>query len=157
MPAEPNAEYAQFLLVLGALGKLATFALILERGLSVIYEHEWFLYFFEKKETQTSRLPGLKATLAAGAAIGICHLYKFDVLAAVFAPSPASGFGMTATGLIAAGGSAGAIALLQGYLGISKTVRDAKIEARQAEAAAEKDRAKASAAVAKAAAVAAGV
>jgi hypothetical protein len=146
------ADYAQFLAVLGALGKLVVLSMILERALAFVFEHEWFIALTTKEvgnpansgeKKRESKIPGLKGTLALAAALGICYGYSFDVLATLFGQQQATLVGMLLTGLVAAGGSAGAIAIFQGYLGLSKDARDAKIAARKAEAEAAVTEAKA--------------
>lgn len=139
-----STEYAQFLTVLGALGRLVTLAFILERGLAFIFEHDWFRRLTAKKVPDPmnprchiweSRWLGVRETITLAAAVAVCHKNQFDLLAAVFT-KPADGLGMTLTGFVAAGGSAGAIALFQGFLGMSRDAREAAIAARRTEKAA---------------------
>lgn len=139
-----SPEYAQFLAVSGALGRLVILAFILERGLAFIFEHDWFRRLTAKKvpdpvdprrQIWESRWPGMRETITLAVAVAICHENKFDLLAAVFT-KPADGLGMTLTGFVAAGGSAGAIALFQGFLGMSRDAREAAIAARRTEKAA---------------------
>jgi hypothetical protein len=136
-------EYAQFLSVLGALGKLVVLSMMLERALAFVFEHEWFIAVTTRevpdptdasKTIRKSRIPGLKGLLALAAALGICFGYRFDVLGTLFGQSQATRIGILLTSLVAAGGSAGAIAIFQGYLGLSKDAREAQIAARRAEA-----------------------
>ena len=137
----PNGEYTQFLKVLGALGRLVVLSMVLERGLAVIFEHDWFRLLCSKRVADPldplrtvwrSRVPGLQGTVALVAALAVCHFYGFDVLAAIFGKDP-DGTGITLTGLVAAGGSAGAITLFQGFLGMSREAREAAMAARRSE------------------------
>ena len=146
--AAESAEYIAFLATTGALGKVVLAASVVERVLAVVFEHEWFERWFTEviddpedgsKKKRVSKLPGLKGVLALAVSIGICFWYKFDFLAIVF-PIGGTGspLGIIITGFVVAGGSAGAIALFQGYLNIGKEAREATIAARKAESEAAK-------------------
>lgn len=121
--------------------KLVVLSLLLERGLAFVFEHDWFRHFLEKKPTigpggvitRESRALGLKATIALAAAYAICRQNDFDVVAAIFDAPHSTPLGIWSTALVAAGGSAGAMKLFQGFLGLNKDARDAMIEARKAE------------------------
>jgi hypothetical protein len=68
-----------------------------------------------------------------------CFVYDFDILSTIFNKGTKDGFGIIMTGFVIAGGSSGAIAIFQGFLGISKESRDAAIAARTARATADKE------------------
>lgn len=153
-----SQEYKEFLTVIGALSKLVLLSIIIERGLAFIFEHDWFVRFLTReiqdpneatKKVRESRLPGLKGLIALLSAIGLCFTYDFDMLSAIF-NQPADPIGKVITAIVTAGGSAGAIAVFQGFLNINKDSRDALIAARKAEAEAAKQIAESSAAEAKA-------
>ena len=157
----PDQLQAAFFTQTGALLKLVVFAMMLERGLAVIFEHDWFTRLFTREilapdgtKTRESKIPGLKGIIALAAAVALCWTYNFDVLATIFGATPGP-VGVWATSFVAAGGSAGAIKLFQGFLGLNKDARDGMIEARKAEADAAKLIALANAERAKAEAVAA--
>ena len=133
----------QFVAVLGALGQLVVAATIVERALAFIFEHKWFEGLFmmrapdPKDPTKTilkSKVPGLKGLIALAGSIGISFRFDFDILHVLFNTASKDSLGMLITGVVIAGGSAGAIAIFQGYLNISKDSRDAIIAARKAEA-----------------------
>ncbi len=133
-------NYQTFVIVAGALAKLVVVAMLLERGLAVIFEYEWFVRLTTKKDG-TSRFPGLKGILAPIAAYIICNEYDFDVLFVVLNgtyPKTVDPLGVALTSLIVAGGSAGAIMIFQGYLNLSKQGRDAAVEAKKTAAEADK-------------------
>ena len=92
----------------------------------------------------------MKGLLALAASLGISFGYKFDVFDALFPNNSNDVTGKLLTAFVIAGGSAGALAIFQSYLGIGKKSRDAIIEARKAEAAAAKEVAELSVAEAKA-------
>jgi hypothetical protein len=142
MPPTPTTDYTQFLSVLGSLSDLIVLSIMIERGLAFIFEHEWFKCFGSQQiENPTnpgttltvSKAPAWKGSITLGISILICHHYQFDVLSTLFAKG-ADGVGMTLTGFVAAGGSAGAISIFQGYLNFDKHSRDALIAAKKADA-----------------------
>lgn len=149
-----SVEYKSFLVVLGALGQLVILSMCLERGLAFLFEHEWFVMVFTKKgmkpsDPDSSKFPGVKGLIALGASAGICVHYNFDVIATIFGSVNPDMLGMLITALVAAGGSAGAISLFQGFLNISKESRDATIAANKAQADAAKQEAESKAAISK--------
>lgn len=153
-----SPEYQEFLAVTGALGKLVVLSIIIERGLAFIFEHEWFVKFTtneipdpsdSSKTIRKSKFPALKGFFALAVSIGICVAYKFDILAALFAKGQSDMLGILITGVVAAGGSAGAIAIFQGFLNINKDSRDALLAAKKAQAESTKEVAEAEAAEAK--------
>lgn len=136
-------EYGEFANVLSALGILVVAATFVERALAFVFEHKWFVKLFMHEEPDptdntkiclTSKIPGLKGIIALALSMFICFVYKFDVLSVLFNNDQNAEVGMVLTAFILAGGSAGAIAIFQGYLNISKDSRDAIIAARKAQA-----------------------
>jgi hypothetical protein len=128
-----------------ALFKVVVLAIVLERGLSFIFEIRL------AGPRLRRRLPGepeapmiaeiLGATIKAGityvAAFGLCFGFGFDVFGPLFGVKPVAGppvLEVFLTAAVVAGGSAGAIKLFQDVLGMSKTARDAAREAREEEA-----------------------
>jgi hypothetical protein len=130
----PDIGYASLLSTLGSLTQLVAIAMLLERGLSFVFEYHWFKRVSDKVE-------GIKGPIALGVALLICFTYRFDILAELFEPAGGSGvataIGIIITATIIAGGSAGAISLFQGVLNWSKESRDARVRAKQLTAAAE--------------------
>jgi F0F1-type ATP synthase epsilon subunit len=138
-----DAQYAEFVRVLGDLSRLVVLSIILERGLAFIFEHDWFTRAFYRDDpdpqnpgatVRVSRMPGLKGLIALGAAIAICTVYNFNIVGSLFNQTQPHRIGTIMTAVVLAGGSAGAIAVFQGFLNMSKETRDARIAAQQAEA-----------------------
>lgn len=131
-----NEQYTAFVEILGALGKLIVIAAVLERVLAFVFEYEWFVRLTTRVERQArqSRVPGLKAGITLAVSLAICFGYRFDILHVLFRTSAPQALGMIVTGLVVAGGSAGAIAIFQGYLNWGKQSRDTLMAARSAEA-----------------------
>jgi hypothetical protein len=112
-----------FVPVLAALAKLVVLAMLLERGLILIFEYRWYEKFFSGK--------GLKVPISFGGAWLICWYYDFDVVAALLEPTAITPLGIFVTAAVTAGGSAAAITLFQGALGFSKGAQDQLRELRQ--------------------------
>ena len=137
--------------MIGVLSQLVVISMMMERAFAFVFEQDGVVWLLSKpdpadKTTRVPRIPGGKSVLVAGCSIGVAFAYKFDVLAALFTnakePWP-EGLGYVITGLIIAGGSAAAISLFQGVLGMSKDARDAKVDASKTSARAEKTKAEA--------------
>lgn len=94
--------------------------------------------------------------VAAGVGLWICARFDFDVLQSVFRAAAPTTAGIFVTGLAAAGGSAGAMGIFQGLLGLNKESRDAQVATRKAAAEAAKAQAEAAKAEAEARKAAAG-
>jgi len=131
-----------FIAVLGALGKLVVLSMMLERGLAFIFEHDWFVGATTKevvdptdanKKKRESYIPGLRGFLALAAALSLCFGYNFDVLSVIFGRTEGTWIGIVVTAFVAAGGSAGALTIFQGFLNISKESREGMMAARKAE------------------------
>ena len=139
--------------VVGALATLVLVATLVERALAFIFEHKWFVRLttrLDATNTRVSKWPGLKGVLALAASLGISFGYDFDVLGVLFPGNDNAVTGKLVTGFVIAGGSAGALTIFQGYLGIGKDSREAIIEARKAEASSAKEVAELAAAEARA-------
>jgi hypothetical protein len=142
-PSAVSPELAEFLGVMGALGKLVVLSIILERGLAYVFEHDWYRAAFTKvlpdpqdptKQIRESRIPGLRGTLALGVSLIIGFIYRFDVLGPIFGETGVRQIGIVITAVVVAGGSAGAIAIFQGVLNFNRDAREARLEANKAEA-----------------------
>ncbi|TPW26414.1 hypothetical protein FJU08_22285 [Martelella alba] len=114
-----------------ALFQLIVLALVLERGLFIA---------FDVKYWRDRINGGTKAIVTIALAFLICWRFSFDLMARVLDMSDASTLiGISITAFIVAGGSAGAMRLMQDFLGLSRTARDAA----KAEQTAKKERAEA--------------
>lgn len=91
-------------------GTLAVLSILLERSLSVIFEHRIYQDLFNKWH--------IKEIVAFWTAYCICNWCKFDIYACIFA-IPTSTFGTILTALAVGGGAKGSIKLFQDVLGIS--------------------------------------
>jgi|CXWL01.1.fsa_nt_gi hypothetical protein len=152
-----ETDQQQLIAILAVLSKLVILSIILERGLAFVFEQEWFVKFTTSevqdpedptKKIKLSRLSGLKGLIALLVAGGICYKYDFDIMKIIF-NADLSYVGIIITSVVAAGGSAGAITIFQGFLNINKESRDSLIAAKKAESDSLKQIAEAQAAEAK--------
>ncbi len=139
--------------LIDALFRLVVLSIILERALAFIFEIRlapplWLLKRWRRSRGQaepqnTEDLPliseiigsSLKAAVTYLAALLLCKIFTFDILAAVFGKAPPDpNLDIWLTAAVVSGGSAGAIKLFQEVLGLSKTARDAARETREEEA-----------------------
>jgi hypothetical protein len=139
----------QFLDVTAAVGTAVLLAGIVERVMAFIFEYKWVDRLLNRAvDTDTnhrvSRLPGFKALLALAFSLAITHRYQFDLFTSLFPETSGtpSRFGIAVTALVVAGGSAGAIALFQGYFKFGKETRDAAVAAANATTALKEQEAK---------------
>lgn len=79
------------------------------------------------------RMRALKVVIALGSALLVCMAFDFDVVRALFGGERTL-FGMIVTSLVAAGGSAGAVAVFHGFVALGVEARDQQ-EARQGDTA----------------------
>lgn len=135
--------YDVFLNLCVDLAKLVVLSIVLERGLAFVFEHEWYRRAFLRQVKDPkdpthmlweSKIPGLRGTLALVAAVWICNHYAFDVLTPMFGRPGPDRFGVFLTGVIAAGGSAGAIAVFQGVFNFGRDGREAMLAVNKAAA-----------------------
>ena len=113
MPIE-QSEAA--LRIAGDLFVLAILAFLIERGLAIIFEHDWYIATLEK-------VGGLKTIIAYIVSFAICWYYDFDLIATLLEPQSVTLLGIVITAGILAGGSAGAVKLMQDTLGLGRKSR----------------------------------
>src|SRR5438105_9936550 len=86
--------------VVESLAQLVILAMILERGLSFVFDSHWFKVLAKDRD-------GWKSPITLAVSWGICCLYHFDVLSVVFRRVAAEPIGIFLTAGGVAGGSAG--------------------------------------------------
>jgi hypothetical protein len=125
----PDMAYGRLLDVSGSIMLLVVLAMLLERALAVVFEYHWFRRLAEM-------VPGLKTPLVLLASWAVCSHAGFDILASLFPPSVGSAtptaLGVAVTSAVVAGGSAGAMSIFQGVMGLGRDARLGMIELRRA-------------------------
>jgi len=107
--------------VVNELIKVVLLAFFIERALAVIFDMERVEPALERRD--------LKPVIAMTVSIALCYGLKINVIGAMAAvDAPLAGrlewLGFALTGLVVAGGSAGAVKLFQDVLGLRRSVRD---------------------------------
>lgn len=120
--------------IVNELIKVVLLAFMVERGLAVIFD-------MERVEPALAR-KDLKPVIAMVVSVALCYGLKIDVIGKLASQGAALsgslewlGYGLT--GLVVAGGSAGAVKLFQDVLGFRRSVRDETKQADQAKRSAE--------------------
>jgi hypothetical protein len=120
--------------VVNELIKVVLLAFFVERALAVIYD-------MERVEPVLVR-GDLKPVISVFVSIALCYGLKINVVGVLAAPDAALAgnlewLGIAVTGLVVAGGSAGAVKLFQDVLGFRRSVRDEAKQVEQARRAAD--------------------
>lgn len=92
---------------------LTVLAFFVERALALVFEHDWWVALEAKRN-----VGWVKEFLALFVSYCICKAGSFDALVSVLKMESSSQFSMLITAMVIAGGSKGAIRLMQGYLDI---------------------------------------
>lgn len=93
---------------------ITALAFMIERALAVVFEHRVWLALREE-----FHLKGAKEIIAILVAFALCFWANFDAIALMFGKQPGTP-GLVLTALIIAGGSKGAVKLMQEVLGIKR-------------------------------------
>jgi hypothetical protein len=93
---------------------ITVLAFMIERALAILFEHRLWIKLEDKWG-----IKGLKELVAIALAYNLCAWASFDALALMF-HKESSWHSVLITALVVAGGSKGAVKLMQGYLGIKK-------------------------------------
>lgn len=130
--------------VVNELIKVVLLAFFVERALAVIFDMERVEPMIQRRD--------LKPVIAMAVSIALCYGLRINVIGKLGPGSPLASsmewLGIAVTGLVVAGGSAGAVKLFQDVLGFRRSVRDDAKQLEQEKHAAEILEAKARANVA---------
>lgn len=107
-----------------AIAGVTILAFMVERSLALIFESDLYEKYVDPK------WPALKELVALLFSFGVCYWGKFDAYAQVVG-QPSGLLSQCLTGLLVAGGSKGAIKLMQGYLGITKDAINVDMASKQ--------------------------
>lgn len=158
---EPQAQ-ALFLsdpqwgLLTAGLTKLVVLAFVIERSLAFVFEHSLYVNaerFFHMRPSgpelagggvagstvQTDVRHGFKSFVSLAVALVLCVSFDFNLMTGIFPSANHNYWGMVLTAFIVAGGSQGAITLMQSVLGIRASTRKSMQLAKEAEASAARE------------------
>lgn len=123
-PMDPNLfhiDYERLFEVIVAIGVLA---ILVERGLSMIFESRPFINATETKH-------GIRELITIVVCVGVCVYWKFDAFTILIVNSDKmSVVGMVLTGTIVAGGSKGSIKLFRDMMGWISSAEKERVEKR---------------------------
>jgi hypothetical protein len=124
---------------------IVVLAFLLERAMSVLFEHRWFIRWSEGSLEQPKTRKGLKEIIASLVCIAFCWWQGFDAISIILQSSETPTFwGIVISGLIIAGGSKASIALFRDVLGFMSSAEKERtaINKMKVEASSEATRAK---------------
>jgi hypothetical protein len=96
---DPNLFSLDWARVAEVLATILVLSFILERALSIVVTHRWYVKRFNRK--------GLKTPLAFALAVYVCVAWNFDALSTIVLTDAVSIPGMLITAAVIAGGSQG--------------------------------------------------
>ena len=101
-----------------ALALVVVLSILVERALSVVFEHRYFINKFDESQ--------VKEFIAFAVALGIVSYWGFDIISIIFMGEENTWIGLALTALIIAGGSKGSIKLFQDVMGVKSSARREK-------------------------------
>ena len=101
-----------------ALALVVVLSIIVERALSVIFEHRKFIDRFDESN--------VKEFIAFAVALGIVYYWGFDIISIIFVGEKNTWIGLAITALVIAGGSKGSIKLFHDVMGVKSSARKEK-------------------------------
>lgn len=110
---DPNLFHLDWDRLLEVIFTVVAISIFLERALSLLFEHRWFIAKLDKK--------GFKEPIAFACALAICRLWEFDALSMIILQDKVTLLGEIITAGVIAGGSKGSVALFRTYLGWKST------------------------------------
>jgi hypothetical protein len=103
------------------LAAVVVMSFVLERALSILFGHRWWIAVCWKK--------GLKEPIAFGVAAFVCWLWSFDAVSMILVTTDTVTFpGTLITAGVIAGGSQGSVKLFRDVLGFRSTAENEAIE-----------------------------
>ena len=106
---DPNLFRQDYERLFEALTTIIVLAFFVERALSLVFEHRYYIARFEDR--------GFKAPLAFLVALGVCVYWDFDALSIVVLRERTQFLGHVVTAAVIAGGSKAAITLFHNVFG----------------------------------------
>jgi hypothetical protein len=121
-----HIDYERLMEVLIA---IVVLSFLLERAMSVLFEHRWFIRWAEGSGDQPKNRKGLKEIIASIACVAFCWWQDFDSVSIILQTSETPTFwGVVITGLMIAGGSKASIALFRDVLGFMSSAEKERTE-----------------------------
>lgn len=106
---DPNLFHLDWERTLEVLGTIVILSFLIERALSLLFEHRAFIRRFEQR--------GVKEPTAFVVALDVCIYWQFDAVSMIILREKTSLAGEALTAAVIAGGSKGAVKLFREVLG----------------------------------------
>ena len=113
---DPNLFYLNWERLTEVLITVVVLAFILERALSLVFEHRLYINKFHKK--------GMKEPIAFLVAYLVCRVWHFDAVSMILLTAKTSILGELITAGIIAGGSKGSVRLFRNIMHIKSTAAE---------------------------------
>jgi hypothetical protein len=114
---------------------IVVFAFLLERAMSILFEHRWFMALTQGPPDKPDAKKGYKEVIASLVCVAFAWWQDFDAVSIIMQSSEKATFwGVVITGLIIAGGSKASLALFHDLMGVMSSAekeRDAANKAKQ--------------------------
>lgn len=119
---DPNLFHIDYEKLFEILVTICVLAILVERGLSVIFESRPFINATENKS-------GVKELITTIISVGVCLYWQFDAITILIVNSDKMTIpGMVITGTIVAGGSKGSIKLFKDMMGLMSSAEKERRE-----------------------------
>ena len=112
---DPNLFHLDWNRVGEGLITLIILSMLIERALSIVFEHRLFIKKFDKK--------GLKEIIAFIVSFAVCWIWQFDIISMVLVADTTSHVGEFITAAVIAGGSKGSIKLFNDIMDLKSTAK----------------------------------
>jgi hypothetical protein len=122
---DPNLFHIDWSQLLEVLSALVVLSFVIERGLSIVFEHKLFVKNFANS--------GIKEVIAFGVALLICWKWDFDIVSVVLTSETTSLLGQVITAAVLAGGSKASIKLFHDVLDVKSTAEDRRQQVAESE------------------------
>lgn len=101
-----------------ALAVVVVLAFVIERALSLVFEHRRFIDRFDDSN--------MKEIIAYATSLGVVTYWGFDLVSIIFIGEKNTWLGFAITAGVVAGGSKGAVKLFQDVMGVKSSARREK-------------------------------
>jgi hypothetical protein len=123
---DPNLFHLDWERIGEVMAAIVVLAFMLERALSLLFEHRFFVNNLDEK--------GFKEPIALGLAFVVCRYWQFDAISVVILRETVTWHGELITAAVIAGGSKGAVKLFHDVLGVRSEAAEEKKKLRQLKA-----------------------
>jgi hypothetical protein len=110
---DPNLFHLDWERVFEVLCTIVVLAILLERAMSLVFEHRWFVKYLNDK--------GIKEIIMFAISFIVCLIWQFDIISIILVSDKTTFIGVIISALIIAGGSKGSVKLFRDIMQIKST------------------------------------